>query len=126
MDQCEVRSWIEHIREMDDEDLFEAGNVIDHERDRRFIARQAAQRLEYEANRPGVLRSKLLSEQGHKCAECGLLENTEEVEFGVWQGVRLHRHRIKPGREGGKYVYGNVVLLCPRCHTNTHHPERKK
>jgi len=26
------------------------------------------------------------------------------------------RHRIKPGRKGGKYVLGNVAGLCPNCH----------
>jgi len=26
------------------------------------------------------------------------------------------KHRIKPGRKGGKYVPGNVIGLCPNCH----------
>lgn len=26
------------------------------------------------------------------------------------------RHRIKPGRKGGKYTPDNVVILCPNCH----------
>lgn len=26
------------------------------------------------------------------------------------------RHRIKPGRKGGKYIPGNVIGLCPNCH----------
>ena len=26
------------------------------------------------------------------------------------------RHRIKPGRKGGKYIAGNVIGLCPNCH----------
>ena len=30
----------------------------------------------------------------------------------------IERHRIIPGREGGRYVLGNVIALCP-----THHAE---
>lgn len=26
------------------------------------------------------------------------------------------RHRIKPGRKGGKYILGNVIGLCPNHH----------
>jgi hypothetical protein len=26
------------------------------------------------------------------------------------------KHRIKPGRRGGKYTLGNVIILCPNCH----------
>jgi hypothetical protein len=26
------------------------------------------------------------------------------------------RHRIRPGKKGGKYRAGNVVGLCPNCH----------
>ena len=26
------------------------------------------------------------------------------------------KHRIKPGRRGGKYIQGNVIGLCPNCH----------
>lgn len=26
------------------------------------------------------------------------------------------KHRIKPGRRGGKYVLGNVIILCPNDH----------
>jgi predicted restriction endonuclease len=28
----------------------------------------------------------------------------------------ITRHRIKPGRRGGKYVLGNVIALCPNHH----------
>lgn len=28
----------------------------------------------------------------------------------------ITKHRIKPGRRGGKYVPGNVIALCPNCH----------
>lgn len=33
----------------------------------------------------------------------------------------IQRHRIIPGRDGGKYVLGNVIALCP-----THHGEADK
>lgn len=28
----------------------------------------------------------------------------------------ITRHRIKPGRKGGKYIPGNVIGLCPNHH----------
>lgn len=28
----------------------------------------------------------------------------------------IQRHRIKPGRDGGKYRKGNVISLCPNHH----------
>jgi hypothetical protein len=28
----------------------------------------------------------------------------------------ITKHRIKPGRRGGKYVLGNVIMLCPNDH----------
>jgi hypothetical protein len=33
-------------------------------------------------------------------------------------GYKIHvtKHRIKPGRKGGKYIPGNVIGLCPNCH----------
>ena len=31
-----------------------------------------------------------------------------------------HKHRIKPGYEGGEYVEGNVVELSPICHSMWH------
>lgn len=33
-------------------------------------------------------------------------------------GYRIHvtKHRIKPGRKGGKYITGNVIGLCPNHH----------
>jgi hypothetical protein len=27
---------------------------------------------------------------------------------------------MKQGRDGGKYVIGNVVILCPNCHAAVH------
>lgn len=30
--------------------------------------------------------------------------------------IIVQRHRIKPGRDGGKYEMGNVISLCPNHH----------
>ena len=35
----------------------------------------------------------------------------------------LHKHRIKPGHEGGVYEDGNVVLLTPTRHAMWHFAE---
>lgn len=32
----------------------------------------------------------------------------------------LHRHRLKPGVDGGRYEDGNIVMLCSNCHEDTH------
>ncbi len=32
----------------------------------------------------------------------------------------LHKHRLKPGVEGGKYEDGNVDLVCANCHEDVH------
>ncbi len=29
----------------------------------------------------------------------------------------LTRHRIRPGKSRGKYIPGNVISLCPNCHS---------
>lgn len=36
-----------------------------------------------------------------------------------WEGP-CDRHRIKLGKDGGKYESGNVVILCPNCHRLLH------
>lgn len=30
--------------------------------------------------------------------------------------IYITRHRIRPGRKGGKYKLGNVISVCPNCH----------
>lgn len=57
------------------------------------------------------LRRELMFEQKGRCAIC----HVEEWKLKK----RLHAHRIKKGRDGGKYEKGNVVLLCPKCHNKT-------
>jgi hypothetical protein len=42
-----------------------------------------------------------------KCSVCG------------WKGP-CDSHRILRGKDGGKYVAGNVVVLCPNCHRLAH------
>lgn len=36
-----------------------------------------------------------------------------------WKGP-CHIHRIIPGAVGGKYIKGNVIELCPSCHSIQH------
>ena len=36
-----------------------------------------------------------------------------------WEGP-CDRHRILMGKDGGKYVKGNVIILCPNCHRLLH------
>lgn len=42
-----------------------------------------------------------------KCSACG------------WLG-ECNRHRVVPGKDGGRYTAGNVVVLCPNCHAAIH------
>jgi len=30
------------------------------------------------------------------------------------------RHRVIMGKDGGKYIKGNVIILCPNCHRLLH------
>ena len=43
----------------------------------------------------------------NKCTICG------------WDGP-CDTHRIIPGKDGGKYVKGNVISICPNCHRLIH------
>ena len=52
-------------------------------------------------------------EKQYACILCG------------WDKGTLDQHRIKPGREGGKYENGNILHLCPNCHRLEHHRTRK-
>jgi hypothetical protein len=45
----------------------------------------------------------------------GLIPNYCEIP-GCDFDQFLTRHRIKPGRRGGKYIAGNVIGLCPNHH----------
>jgi len=38
-----------------------------------------------------------------------------EIEGCSWE-YKIQRHRIVPGRDGGKYSKGNVIALCPNHH----------
>lgn len=38
-----------------------------------------------------------------------------EIEGCTWE-YKIQRHRIVPGRDGGKYKAGNVIALCPNHH----------
>lgn len=43
-----------------------------------------------------------------------------EIEGCVWP-YKIQRHRIWPGREGGRYKVGNVISLCPSHHWMADH-----
>lgn len=45
----------------------------------------------------------------------GLIPNYCEIP-GCGFSAMITRHRIKPGRKGGKYIQGNVIGLCPNHH----------
>ena len=42
------------------------------------------------------------------CALCG------------WDKAPCDRHRIKYGTDGGKYIKGNIISVCPNCHRLIH------
>lgn len=37
-----------------------------------------------------------------------------------WDKSYCHLHRLKPGKDGGKYTQENVIVLCPNCHQIEH------
>jgi hypothetical protein len=45
----------------------------------------------------------------------GLIPDECEIP-GCGFRALVTRHRIKPGRKGGKYIPLNVIGLCPNCH----------
>lgn len=55
-----------------------------------------------------TLYRDILFDQKGRCFKCGVEE---------WKlKKRLQGHRKIKGRDGGKYIKDNVVLLCQRCH----------
>jgi hypothetical protein len=48
-------------------------------------------------------------------ARRGLIPNYCEIPDCTFTAL-VTKHRIKPGRRGGKYIAGNVIGLCPNCH----------
>lgn len=37
-----------------------------------------------------------------------------------WSLTRCDKHRIIPGKEGGKYNIKNIIPICPNCHRLVH------
>lgn len=60
--------------------------------------------------RNGEHYSKIPFHKRHPAIKCSLCS---------WDGP-CDRHRIKMGKEGGQYVEGNVLILCPNCHRLVH------
>lgn len=48
-------------------------------------------------------------------ARRGLIPNYCEIPGCDFKAL-VTKHRIKPGRRGGKYIAGNVIGLCPNHH----------
>lgn len=46
--------------------------------------------------------------------------NAAPCQVCGYDRVPSHLHRIIPGAQGGKYVIGNVVAVCARCHEEIH------
>lgn len=70
------------------------------------------------------LRALLMEEQDGECAICGCIEwfmPTDDGPPGTGIGVSFDLHRIAPGKEGGRYQLGNVVLICQACHKAEHY-----
>ena len=55
----------------------------------------------------------------HKLSRYGLLDVTSCERCG-WDKSYLDAHRIKNGKDGGKYENGNVLMLCANCHRIEH------
>lgn len=52
-------------------------------------------------------------------------KNEDEINFNKcmicgWDKAKCDIHRIKEGKDGGKYEKKNVVILCPNCHRLVH------
>lgn len=45
--------------------------------------------------------------------------NTNKCSVCGWGGP-CDKHRIKPGKDGGGYIRGNVIVVCPNCHRLSH------
>jgi 5-methylcytosine-specific restriction endonuclease McrA len=59
-------------------------------------------------------RRSLVLEQEGRCRDCG----------GDIRHSQSQIHHLVPVAEGGSNALTNLVLLCPRCHWNRHHPLR--
>jgi hypothetical protein len=55
-----------------------------------------------------ALSKEILDMSNQPCSRCG------------WDKSYCDRHRIVSGEEGGKYIEGNVIPLCPNCHRELH------
>jgi len=45
--------------------------------------------------------------------------SNDECVLCGWSGP-CDRHRLEMGKDGGKYIKGNVISLCPNCHRLLH------
>lgn len=57
---------------------------------------------------PAFYRAKVLEIDVKSCVVCG------------WNKTNCDIHRIKHGKDGGKYEKNNVIVVCPNCHRLIH------
>lgn len=64
--------------------------------------------LQRKAAQWGVSLDELSEINRNKCIICG------------WNKTICDVHRVKSGKDGGKYVKENIIVLCPNCHRLVH------
>ena len=57
-----------------------------------------------------ALKRELYDRQGRKCAAKNCLNNESQLSMDL-----MEMDRILSGKRGGRYILGNVQLLCPQC-----------
>lgn len=75
-----------------------------------WVKRNTAQAKDFKLS-----KQKLARRQKGVCPMCG---------ESLFNGEEVHTHRILPGAEGGRYVYGNTMLVHLYCHQQHHANER--
>lgn len=59
----------------------------------------------------------LITEEMRECVRAKAY--TTQCSLCGWYGP-LDSHRLVPGKDGGEYVLGNVINICPNCHRLLH------
>ncbi len=77
-------------------------------------------RMSKGTNARGKKRYRNICSTHHK-QKSGLIWGlgTKKCSICNWSGP-CDKHRIKFGKDGGKYTLGNVAVLCPNCHRLLH------
>lgn len=67
-----------------------------------------AKKLQRKASKYGVCTEEFSELSISTCSLCG------------WSECNCDIHRIVSGKDGGKYIKSNIVVLCPNCHRLVH------